>query len=87
LKTTESTGLKSRKLGEFFRLKHGYAFKGEFFADCGPFVVLTPGNFFDEGGFKHKAQEKYYVGEVPDGYILRKAPAADCAGRGRSSEQ
>lgn len=61
------------KLGDYFQIKHGYAFKGEFFADSGPYVLLTPGNFFDEGGFKHKgAKEKYYTGEVPDGFILAK---------------
>ncbi len=60
------------RLGDHLQIKHGYAFKGEYFADEGPFIVLTPGNFFDEGGFKAKDQEKYYVGEVPDGYMLRR---------------
>jgi type I restriction enzyme, S subunit len=60
------------RLDAHFQIKHGYAFKGEYFADAGPFIMLTPGNFFDEGGFKSKDQEKYYAGEVPDGYILQR---------------
>ena len=61
------------RFGDFFHIKHGYAFKGAFFSDSGPYVLLTPGNFRDEGGFKLKgAKEKYYTGEVPIGYILSK---------------
>jgi type I restriction enzyme, S subunit len=41
---------KRTKLGAFFRIKHGYAFKGEFFADTGPYVLLTPGNFKEDVG-------------------------------------
>ncbi len=59
-----------RTFGELFKLKHGYAFKGEHFSDVGPYIVLTPGNFYDQGGFKHKSQEKYYTGDVPEGFIL-----------------
>lgn len=64
-------GWKQAKLGGFFRIKHGWAFKGEFFDKFGPYVLLTPGNFFDEGGFKFKAEKaKYYTGEVPSDFIL-----------------
>ncbi len=58
------------KLGDLFQIKHGYAFKGEYFAEQGPYIVLTPGNFFDEGGFKYKEQEKFYGGKFPQEYIL-----------------
>jgi type I restriction enzyme S subunit len=52
-------------------VKHGFAFKSEFFVNCGEHVVVTPGNFFDEGGFKSKGDnEKFYDGPVPDGYVL-----------------
>ncbi|MEE9236394.1 MAG: restriction endonuclease subunit S [Thermoplasmata archaeon] len=58
-------------LGDVLHIKHGYAFKGEFFSDAGPYVLLTPGNFWDKGGFKAKGdKEKYYTGPVPDDYIL-----------------
>jgi type I restriction enzyme S subunit len=63
---------REKKLGELFRLKHGYAFKGEYFAESGPYVLLTPGNFYDEGGFKQRGeQQKHYTGPVPRGFILK----------------
>lgn len=70
MRAAQSTKWPLRKLGDFLRLKHGYAFKGEFFADSGPYIVLTPGNFFDSGGFKHKDQEKHYTGFVPEAFVL-----------------
>lgn len=60
------------RLGDFIRIKHGYAFKSKYFSSEGPYIVLTPGNFHDEGGFKHKGdKEKYYIGEVPVDFILK----------------
>lgn len=67
-----SSQVRKRKLGDLFKIKHGHAFKGEYFSDSGPYVVLTPGNFHDEGGFKKKSKEKYYTGEVPPGFILKR---------------
>jgi len=59
------------KLGEYFKIKHGYAFKSSFFSDEGAYVLLTPGNFYDEGGFKHKGEkETYYTGGIPESFIL-----------------
>jgi type I restriction enzyme S subunit len=61
------------RLSDLIRVKHGYAFKGEFFSDSGPYVVLTPGSFFEEGGFRSRGdKEKFYTGEIPDGYVLKK---------------
>ena len=60
------------KLGELLEIKHGYAFLGEYFADAGSHVVLTPGNFYDAGGFKSKDREKYYTGPIPSDYVLDK---------------
>lgn len=58
-------------LGDVLRVKHGYAFKGEYFGSEGPFVVLTPGSFNEFGGFREQREStKYYVGDVPDGFIL-----------------
>jgi type I restriction enzyme, S subunit len=60
-------------LGEALDVKHGYAFKGQFFSDVGQLIVLTPGNFHEAGGFKSKSgTEKYYLGPVPDGYLLQR---------------
>ncbi len=62
---------RSVKLGDLFAIKHGYAFKGEHFGTEGSHIVLTPGNFFDEGGFKKKGdKEKWYSGKIPADYIL-----------------
>ena len=58
-------------LGDLLEIKHGYAFLGEHFADSGTHIVLTPGNFCDEGGFKSKGEsEKWYNGPVPSDYVL-----------------
>jgi len=63
---------RSATLGEFFRIKHGYAFKGEYFSDSGPYVLLTPGNFSSDGGIKLKGEkEKYYIGPFPDEFLLQ----------------
>ena len=61
-------------LGEVFSVSHGFAFKGQFFREEGDLIVLTPGNFREEGGFKPKSRkEKYYEGPVPDGFLLKKS--------------
>lgn len=60
-------------LGDLCDIKHGFAFKGEFFTDAGQFVLLTPGNFFEHGGYRDRGdKQKYYVGEIPDGYLMQK---------------
>ena len=60
-------------LGDYFRIMHGYAFMGKYFASEGPYVVLTPGNFQPDGGIRLKGEkEKYYVGDFPDEYLLKR---------------
>ena len=62
---------RSVKFSDLFTIKHGYAFKGEYFGTSGTHIVLTPGNFFDEGGFKKKDdKEKWYSGKIPQDYVL-----------------
>jgi type I restriction enzyme, S subunit len=64
--------VKQYRLGDCFRIKHGYAFKGEYFSESGTYIVLTPGNFHEEGGFRLRpGKEKYYFSKIPDGYILK----------------
>ena len=59
-------------LGNLVDVKHGYAFLGEHFGSAGSHIVLTPGNFFDEGGFKKKGdREKWYTGPIPKNYVLK----------------
>jgi type I restriction enzyme, S subunit len=59
-------------LGDCFTIKHGFAFKGEFFVDEGQHIVLTPGNFHEPGGFKQRpGKDRYYAIEPPEDFILR----------------
>ncbi len=61
------------KLGDLFQIKHGFAFDGEFFKPAGRYILLTPGHFFESGGFRDQAQKtKFYTGEFPRGYLLQK---------------
>lgn len=70
LKTEKRT---HARLSDFIKIKHGYAFKGEYFGDKGSHVVVTPGNFFEEGGFRRREnKDKWYSGSIPEGYILDK---------------
>ena len=60
-------------LGDHFSIKHGYAFKGEYFAATGRYIVLTPGNFHEEGGFKERGEKsKFYAIDPPNEFILSK---------------
>ncbi|MCK1420290.1 restriction endonuclease subunit S [Bradyrhizobium sp. 182] len=60
-----------RQIGDFADVKHGFAFEGQYFADDGGLVLLTPGNCHENGGFRDKGdKEKFYVGPVPEGYLL-----------------
>lgn len=60
-----------KTLGDYITVKHGFAFKGKFFAD-GPTddVLVTPGNFAIGGGFKDD-KLKHYSGPVPEEYVLK----------------
>lgn len=60
-------------LGELIRVKHGFAFKSEFFSPEGKHIVLTPGNFYESGGFKSRGdKDRFYTGEYPEQYLLKK---------------
>ncbi|MDB4846547.1 restriction endonuclease subunit S [Candidatus Pelagibacter sp.] len=59
------------KLEDIIDIKHGFAFKGEFFSDKPTNnILLTPGNFKIGGGFK-KDKFKYYNGPIQEKYILK----------------
>jgi type I restriction enzyme S subunit len=61
---------KTYRLGDHIHVKHGFAFKGQFFSDePTENILLTPGNFNIGGGFK-SGKLKYYDGEIPEDYIL-----------------
>lgn len=58
-------------LSDYIKIKHGFAFKGEYFsAQPTSDVLVTPGNFAIGGGFKAD-KFKYYKGSVPEDYILK----------------
>ena len=62
---------KECKLGELIDVKHGFAFKGEFFqTEPNGNILITPGNFKIGGGWKED-KCKYYNGEIPEDYILK----------------
>ena len=59
-------------LSELCDIKHGYAFEGEFFSAEGDYVLLTPGNFHEDGGYRDRGgKQKYFTGEIPRDYVLR----------------
>lgn len=66
-------GWGKREIGKYITIKHGFAFKSEYFSDEGPYILLTPGNFYEKGGFRDRgSKQKYYTGETPKEYILSK---------------
>lgn len=66
-------GWKSMPISELCHIKHGFPFKSEFFSNKGEYVVLTPGNFYESGGYRDRNEkQKFYSGEIPDEYVLNK---------------
>ncbi len=64
-------GWVEKPLSELCNIKHGFAFKSEFFTSEGDYVLLTPGNFFESGGYRDRGEkQKYYIGEIPRDYVL-----------------
>jgi len=66
-------GWKRTTLDNYITIKHGFAFKSDFFTNDGQYVLMTPGSFFESGGFRDQGiKTKYYAGEFPSGYLLKK---------------
>ena len=60
-------------MGELCHVKHGYPFDGSKFDTQGKYIVLTPGNFYEKGGFKRTiGKEKWYSDEFPKEYLCHK---------------
>jgi type I restriction enzyme S subunit len=69
--TQRGKGWVERPLSELCDIKHGFAFKSEFFTAEGDYVLLTPGNFYESGGYRDRGEkQKYYTGEIPPDYVL-----------------
>jgi type I restriction enzyme, S subunit len=59
------------QLGDGIHVKHGFAFKGEYFTAAGEYLVLTPGNFLEKGGFRVRdGKERFYHADFPEEYLL-----------------
>ncbi len=51
-------------------VKHGFPFQGKYFTTEGKYIVLTPGNFYENGSFKRIiGKEKYYAASFPKEYL------------------
>ena len=61
------------RLGEIASLKHGFAFRSEAFTtETTPFVLTTPGNFHEKGGFRDRGSKtKFYSRSVDPGFIFK----------------
>lgn len=61
----------ARTLGDLIHVKHGFAFKGEYFAEEGDRLVLKPGNFPVGGGIRLRpGKDNYYTGTYPPEFEL-----------------
>ena len=59
-----------KRLNGHIHVKHGFPFKSKHFAEAGELIVLTPGNFWEAGGFKQQAgKEKFYTSTFPPEYL------------------
>lgn len=66
----DEQGWRKQTLKGLIHVKHGYPFKSEHFANSGELVVLTPGNFWEAGGFKEQAgKEKFYASSFSPEYL------------------
>lgn len=58
-------------LGDVATVTHGYAFEGKYFGKGGAMRLVTPGNFFERGGFRDRgAEQKSYYGPMSNTYRL-----------------
>jgi len=61
------------RVGDLLSLKNGYAFKSKFFVENkSEYILATPGNFYEEGGFRHRGEKtKYYDGPIDSEFVLK----------------
>lgn len=60
------------RVGDLLSLKNGYAFKSKYFVENKTeYILATPGNFYEEGGFRHRGDKtKYYDGPVDSDFVF-----------------
>jgi len=69
---TNPMGWDAIHLNNVIHVKHGFAFRSKFFSNEGAYVLLTPGNFDAEGGYRDQGmKQKYYTGDFPNEYLLK----------------
>lgn len=67
----KNNSVKVSSLGDFIRIKHGYAFKGDYISvEDNNVVLVTPGNFRIGGGFKEN-KCKFFTSDYPQDYVLQ----------------
>jgi type I restriction enzyme, S subunit len=65
------TKIQDVSLEELIDIKHGFAFKSDFFqSEPSDYILLTPGNFNVNQTLYFGRNTKYYLGDVPSGYVL-----------------
>lgn len=71
MKARSRDDVRTVRLGSVARIRHGYAFEGEYFSDRGVEALVTPGNFFETGGFRTLGgKQRYFLGPYPSSYRL-----------------
>ncbi len=64
-------GWTTKTFSELCDIKHGFAFRSEHFTSEGDYVLLTPGNFYESGGYRDRGEkQKYYTGDIPRDFVL-----------------
>jgi type I restriction enzyme S subunit len=60
------------RVGDLLSLKNGYAFKSKHFVENkSEYILATPGNFYEEGGFRHRGEKtKYYDGPIYSEFVF-----------------
>jgi type I restriction enzyme, S subunit len=70
--STDHEGWITKKLHKLCTFKHGFAFKSENFRSEGELVLLTPGNFYERGGYRDRAEkQRFYEGDFPRDFLLQ----------------
>ena len=65
------TRVQDVSLEELIDIKHGFAFKSNFFqSEPSDYILLTPGNFNVNKTLYFGRNTKYYLGDIPSGYVL-----------------
>ena len=63
----------AKPLAGLAEIIHGFGFESQYFQSLGRYRLMTPGHFYETGGFRDVGdKQKFYDGPLPDGYLLSK---------------